>query len=52
MTDEELLNQRCKLCHFKVTECGCVLGKSPDVHAALARRYPNYRNPCQPGGTK
>lgn len=35
MTDEQLLAQRCKLCHSKVMDCGCVMGKSPAIHAAL-----------------
>jgi len=47
-TDDELLAGFCQLCRSRVTDCGCVLGKSPQVHAALARRYPGYRNPCQP----
>lgn len=37
MLDSELLATRCALCHSKVTDCGCMLGKSPAVHAALER---------------
>lgn len=47
MTDDQLLAQRCKLCGFGFTECGCVLSKSPAVHAALARRFPGYQNPVR-----
>lgn len=38
MSDDDLLSQCCTLCHSKVTDCGCVMGKSPKIHAALDRR--------------
>lgn len=36
--DSLLLDENCTMCGSKVTDCGCVMGKSPAVHRALDRR--------------